>query len=40
MELVNKPLNLNGPLPRALFDASHGQTNWAQTGCPLPRTTH
>ena len=34
MELVKEPLNRNGPLPRALFDASHGQTNWAQTGFP------
>ena len=34
MELVKEPLHRNGPLPRALFDASHGQTNWAQTGFP------
>ena len=34
MELVKRSPNLNGPLPLALFDASHGQTNWAQTGFP------
>lgn len=34
MELVKRAHNLNGMLPTAVFDASHGQANWAQTGFP------
>ena len=34
MELENQPTNCNDPPPVALFDASHGQLNWAQTGFP------
>lgn len=34
MELVKGTPNLNGTPPLALFDASHGQTNWEQTGFP------
>jgi hypothetical protein len=34
MELVKRLYHLNGPPPIALFDASHGQTHWAQTGFP------
>ena len=34
MELVKRAPTLNGKPPLALFDASHGQANWAQTGFP------
>ena len=34
MELVNRLPKLNGTPPSAVFDASHGQANWAQTGFP------
>jgi len=34
MELVKRSQNLNGTPPLARFDASHGQSNWAQTGFP------
>ena len=34
MELVKRTPDLNGPPPIAVFDASHGQANWAQTGFP------
>jgi hypothetical protein len=34
MELVKRSPNFNGPPPLAVFDASHGQANWAQTGFP------
>jgi hypothetical protein len=32
MELMKRAPNLNGTPPIAVFDASHGQANWAQTG--------
>ena len=34
MELVKRIPPLNGTPPSAVFDASHGQGNWAQTGFP------
>ncbi len=34
MELVKRAHNLNSTPPTAVFDASHGQANWAQTGFP------
>jgi hypothetical protein len=34
MELLKRLPNLHGAPPSVLFDASHGQTNWAQTGFP------
>ena len=34
MELMKQTHALNGTPPIALFDASHGQPNWAQTGFP------
>ena len=34
MELTSWTKSFNGTTPVALFDASHGQPNWAQTGFP------